>query len=242
MPCQRSTRADVLTAWSMSPLGKSIAFRFGDPPPRTRRPAIFLDRDGVINQRIVGGYVTSWNEFRLLDGITAVLRELVRFRLPLIVVSNQAGVDKGLMSRANLADITERFVSRFARAGLIIAAVYYCPHSADAGCRCRKPRPGLLLQAARDWRIDLGHSVLIGDSPSDIEAARAAGCRSILLDPQDEFPAFRPANSKGPSRPVVITVRQVPDIPAQAAVLLERWLPQPPDVPVVQAGFRTASQ
>jgi D-glycero-D-manno-heptose 1,7-bisphosphate phosphatase len=212
----------VPTAWSMSPLGKSIAFRFGDPPPRATRPAIFLDRDGVINERIVGGYVTSWGQFRFLEGSIAMLRELGRFKLPLIVVSNQAGVGKGLMSRANLARITERFVSRLRRAGASIAAVYYCPHTADAGCRCRKPRPGLLLQAARDWRIDLGHSILIGDSPSDIEAARAAGCRSILFDPQDEFLGYREAENGEPSRPGVITVRQVRDIPAQAAVLRQR--------------------
>ncbi|HEY6291757.1 MAG TPA: HAD family hydrolase, partial [Terriglobia bacterium] len=157
----------------MAPFGNSIGFHFKDVSCRGRRPVIFLDRDGVINERVVGGYVTNWSEFRFLNGVVPVLRELRRFKLPLIVVSNQAGVGKRLMNRTALADITERFVARLARAAVPIAAVYYCPHAPDDGCRCRKPRPGLLLRAAHDWRIDLGRSILIGDSPSDVEAARA---------------------------------------------------------------------
>jgi D-glycero-D-manno-heptose 1,7-bisphosphate phosphatase len=203
---------------------KPIEFRFGDPPTYGRRPAIFLDRDGVINERVVGGYVTNWGQFQFLDGIIPVLRDLSRLRLPMVVVSNQAGVGKGLMDRAALASITDRFVARLARAGIRIVAVYYCPHTSTAECRCRKPRPGLLLQAAHDWKIDLGSSILIGDSPSDIEAARAAGCRSILFDPQDGSPTYRlPTGVPVSAR--AVSVRQVSDMPLQAAALLERCLP-----------------
>jgi D-glycero-D-manno-heptose 1,7-bisphosphate phosphatase len=205
----------------MSPFGNSIAFHFDDSSCRGRRPAIFLDRDGVINERVVGGYVTNWSEFRFLSGVGPVLRELRRFRLPLIVVSNQAGVGKGLMTRGALACITERFVAHLARAAVPIAAVYYCPHTPDAGCRCRKPRPGLLLRAARDWRIHLGRSILIGDSPSDVEAARAAGCQSILFDPHNDLPANLQSESWRPPSPRVITTKRISDVPVQAAALLE---------------------
>ncbi len=208
----------------MSPFGNSIAFRFDDPPRRGRRPAIFLDRDGVINERIVGGYVTNWDAFQFLNGVVPVLRELSRLRLPLIVVSNQAGVGRGFMSRTALANITERFVGRLARARVSIAAVYYCPHAPDAGCRCRKPRPGLLLQAARDWKIDLGRSILIGDSPSDVGAAQAAGCLSILFDPsKHEFPNRQP-ESGGLAASRFAAIRRVSDLSGQAAALLGRCL------------------
>lgn len=208
----------------MTTHGNPLAIHFSAPPKRGRRPAIFLDRDGVINERVVGGYVTSWNEFRFLEGCIAALRELSRFNLPLIVVSNQAGVGKGLMSRADLRRITTHFVAHLARARIAVAAVYYCPHISDSGCRCRKPRPGLILQAARDWRVDLGRSVMIGDSPSDIEAARAAGCRSILFDPQGEVSTVSQPERGGPPPPAVFAVRRIADVPAQVTVLLERFL------------------
>lgn len=211
----------------MSPFGNSIAFHFDDLPCLGRRPAIFLDRDGVINERVVGGYVTSWSEFRILNGVVPVLRELGRFRLPLIVVSNQGGVGKGLMSRAALGRITERFVAHLARAGAPLAAVYYCPHTADAGCRCRKPRPGLLLRAAHDCRIHLGRSILIGDSPSDVEAARAAGCQSILFDPRDGVSTYRQPDDSNDMAPRVVVVQAISEVVVQAAALLEKSLPRP---------------
>ncbi|HXJ95107.1 MAG TPA: HAD family hydrolase [Terriglobia bacterium] len=211
----------------MNRFGNSIAFHFDDSPRRGWRPAIFLDRDGVINQRVVGGYVTTWNGFRFLDGVVPALRGLSRFELPLIVVSNQAGVGKRLMSRAALGRITERFVSHLTRAGAPITAAYYCPHAPDAGCQCRKPRPGLLLRAARDWRINLSRSILIGDSPSDVEAARAAGCRSILFDPQDEFSAYRQPHGGNEVVPRVVVVRTISEVVVQATALLERYLPGP---------------
>jgi D-glycero-D-manno-heptose 1,7-bisphosphate phosphatase len=200
----------------------SLAFQFADPPACGRRPAIFLDRDGVINERVVGGYVTSWSGFRFFDGIVPALAGLSQFRLPLIVVSNQAGVGKGLMGRMTLGDITQRFVAQLARARIRIAAVYYCPHTSEAGCRCRKPRPGLLLRAAREWNIDLGRSILVGDSVTDMGAARAAGCRSILFDPQDGFGADRPPKNGPPAAPGIVTVQQISQVPSQAAALLER--------------------
>jgi len=202
----------------------SLAFQFVEPPASGRRPAIFLDRDGIINERVIGGYVTSWRMFRFLDGIISVLVTLSQFGLPLIVVSNQAGVGKGLMGCMTLGDITQRFVARLTRAEAPVAAAYYCLHTAEAGCRCRKPRPGLLFQAARDWRIDLSRSILLGDSSTDMEAARAAGCRGILFSPQDGSGADRKPRNGRTAPPGVITVQQISHVPAQAAALLERYL------------------
>lgn len=150
-------------------------------PTTGTRPAIFLDRDGVINHRIVGGYVTNWRQFKFIPRIKTALARLSKLGVPLIVVSNQAGVVKGLVTRRALRDITERFVAALAKAGARIDAVYYCPHTPEAHCPCRKPRPGLLKQAARDWRLSLKSSVLIGDSLSDLEAARAVHCPAIFL-------------------------------------------------------------
>src|ERR1051326_4796328 len=104
-----------------------MAFRGPDCP--AGRPAIFLDRDGVINERIWAGYVTHWSEFRFIDGIVPALRLLNRLHLPVIVISNQSGVGKGLMGERTLRHITTRFVNLLARHGARIDAVYYCPHA-----------------------------------------------------------------------------------------------------------------
>jgi D-glycero-D-manno-heptose 1,7-bisphosphate phosphatase len=211
-------RPHILDPASMK-LGKSTALRFlfGRLPSRGRRPAIFLDRDGVINERVAGGFVTSWDEFRFLPRIPQALAELSRLRLPLIVVSNQAGVSQRLIRPSALRNLTERFTGALAQAGARIDAVYYCPHAPDDGCRCRKPRPGLLLEAARDWRLDLRRSVLIGDSARDLEVARAAGCRSLLLR-AGKAPASPPDSALG----AAVTVDDVCDLPLRVASLLTR--------------------
>lgn len=159
----------------------SVRFFFSQPSRSETRPAIFLDRDGVINERIIGGYVTDWSQFRFVPGIVAALTELSGLGLPIIVVSNQACVSKGFLSRATLEGITRRFVRELNELGARVDAVYYCPHAPKENCRCRKPKPGLLENAARDWGSELSGSVLIGDSLSDVSAARAAGCKAVLL-------------------------------------------------------------
>lgn len=196
---------------------QSLRFLFATPSRAGRRPAIFLDRDGVINERIVDGYVTNWHEFRLLDGADRMIRDLARLRLPILVVSNQSGVAKGLISRRVLRQITQRFVAALGRHGGRIDGVYYCPHRPDEGCRCRKPQPGLLLAAAHDWRINLAASIVIGDTTSDVQAARAAGCRSILLDQAERPPAGSP-----PSHMVLetLTVPRVLDVPDAVQFLI----------------------
>jgi D-sedoheptulose 7-phosphate isomerase len=159
---------------------------FSELPESGDRPAIFLDRDGVINERIPGGYVTSWDQFRFIDGIVETVASLAGLGLPVIVISNQACVGKGLIDELRLESITRRFVAALQLAGGRVDAVYYCPHRPDESCGCRKPRPGLLEQASRDWRIDLGQSVLVGDSATDLDAAATVGCRAVLFDPAGE--------------------------------------------------------
>ena len=161
---------------------QSLRFLFTAPPVTGRRPAIFLDRDGVINERIINGYVTEWLQFHFVEGAEQAVRDLARLRVPILVVSNQSGVGRGQVTHSALEQITRRFVARLERRGARIDGAYYCPHRPDEGCPCRKPLPGLLLQAARDWRVDLPASVMIGDAATDVQAAQAAGCRSILID------------------------------------------------------------
>jgi len=155
-------------------------------PPAGSSRAIFLDRDGIINQRIVGGYVTEWSEFRFLHGALSGLVGLAARPEAIIVVSNQAGVGKGIIAVNALAEITSRFVSKVQHAGGRIDAVYYCPHTPADECGCRKPKPGLLLEAQRDWGIEFGTSVLLGDSGTDMEAGRAAGCE-VMLAPDASY-------------------------------------------------------
>ena len=160
---------------------EQVRILFRAPNAEPRRAAIFLDRDGVINRRVHPGYVAHWSQFKYARGIKSALKRLAKLGLPMIVVSNQAGLAKGAIRRAELESMTARFVADLGRAGVRIAAVYYCPHTAENGCACRKPQTGLLRRAAGDWNLDVSRSVLIGDSESDVQAARRAHCGAVLL-------------------------------------------------------------
>lgn len=151
------------------------------PAASSDRRAILLDRDGVINERIGGSYVTRWAEFKFVRGIVDAISKISRLGLPVILVSNQAGVGKGLMTEVSLEEITWHLEDAFASQGARIDAVYYCPHRPEEGCTCRKPAPGLLLQAAADFHLDLQRSIFIGDTASDLAAADAVGCAFIQL-------------------------------------------------------------
>lgn len=144
-------------------------------------PAIFVDRDGVINRRRPGDYVLDWSQFIFVDGIRSVLKRLSSLGLPIIIISNQAAVGKGLLSVQGLERITSQLQTILLADQVPLLAAYYCPHRAEEDCICRKPKPGLLLRAAEDYEIDLARSVFIGDSATDVEAARAAGCKPVLL-------------------------------------------------------------
>ena len=143
---------------------------------------VFLDRDGVINRNPPNmGYVRNWSEFSFIPNARKAIRELTQNGYRIIVVTNQAGIGRGLFSEEDLTDIHARMVSEIAAAGGRIDAIYYCPHHPDAGCACRKPKPGMLIRAGREHNIELSSAYLIGDSITDIEAGQRAGTRALLV-------------------------------------------------------------
>ena len=142
--------------------------------------AVLLDRDGVINAD-QDGYVTSWDQFRLLPGTLEGLRQLTAAGYRLAVVTNQAVVGRGLASAAEVEELNARMVSALAEGGARIDAVLYCPHAPEEGCACRKPQPGLLIEAGRRLGVSPADTCVIGDWVDDIAAARAAGCAVPIL-------------------------------------------------------------
>lgn len=142
-----------------------------------RRKTIILDRDGVLNYRPSRAeYVRRPEEFHWLPGALQALELLHTAGYRVVVVSNQAGIARGVMSETDLADIHRAMSEQAAAAGARIDKIYYCPHDWDGGCECRKPRPGMLFQAQRDLNLDLTRTYLLGDDDRDAEAADRAGC------------------------------------------------------------------
>ncbi len=158
----------------------------------TEPATFFLDRDGVINRRLPGAYVRHRSEFEFLPRATEALRLLTEAGRRLIIVTNQRGIARGLMTEAELHALHAWMLAELDEAGAHIAAIYFCPHD-NGECECRKPQPGMLAQAQRDFPdIDLAAAVLIGDSWSDMQAGRQAGCRTMLVssDPSPEAVAL----------------------------------------------------
>ena len=169
--------------------------------------AIFLDRDGVINRRRLD-HVRSWADFEFLPGSLDGLREITRVGAPVVLVTNQSAVGRGLLSEADLGAIHQRMRNVISAAGGRIDAIYACLHTTGSGCDCRKPAPGLLKRAAVDLKLQIETSVLVGDSASDLEAAEAAGCAAILV--ADERP-----NGLDPAVATVSDLRQAADVIAR---------------------------
>jgi histidinol-phosphate phosphatase family protein len=138
----------------------------------TRR-ALFVDRDGTLIAD--AGYPRDPALVEPLPGAIEALREL-QAHFALVIISNQSGIGRGLITEAEARTVHDRVIEVFARAGVGFAGSYYCPHAPEASCPCRKPAPGLLIDAARELGLDLATSVMVGDKPSDIAAGRAAGC------------------------------------------------------------------
>ncbi|HXG24875.1 MAG TPA: D-glycero-beta-D-manno-heptose 1,7-bisphosphate 7-phosphatase [Chthonomonadales bacterium] len=142
--------------------------------------AVFLDRDGVLNHDSPD-FIQTPEELHVLPGAPEAVARFVRAGFLAIVVTNQSGISRGLLSEESLAAIHAKLRAIFAAAGGGLAAIYYCPHLPGEGCACRKPAPGMLLQAAKEHQIDLSQSWLVGDKPEDIACGAAAGCRTILV-------------------------------------------------------------
>jgi D-glycero-D-manno-heptose 1,7-bisphosphate phosphatase len=150
------------------------------PPAPSGRPAIFLDRDGVIIENR-DDYCLTWEQVAFLPG---VLQALARARVAphaFVIITNQSAIGRGLLERHTADEINARLVHAIQASGGRVDGVFLCPHAPEAGCDCRKPQPGLLLQAARELSLDLGRSVLIGDALSDLDAGHAAGVGEAIL-------------------------------------------------------------
>jgi D-glycero-D-manno-heptose 1,7-bisphosphate phosphatase len=152
-----------------------------DTPGLPPRPAVFLDRDGVINENLDGTYVQQWATFRFLPGAVEAIADLHRAGYPVVVVTNQAGIARGYLSAVALEEIHQHMITAIRNGGGEVMAVLHCPHRPEEGCECRKPQPGMLRRAATQFDLDLSRSVLVGDHLTDIQAAHAAGCRAILV-------------------------------------------------------------
>ena len=146
------------------------------------RPAVFFDRDGIVNRSPGPGYVERWEDFHLLPEFVEALRLVTARGYEAIIVTNQRGVGRGIMSIEALQRIHDGLSEALRRRGLDLRDIYVCTAVDDADPR-RKPNPGMLLEAARDHHLDLRRSWMIGDSEKDIEAGVRAGCRTVRVAP-----------------------------------------------------------
>ncbi len=142
--------------------------------------AIFLDRDGVLIENRAD-YVKSWEEVQIFPHTFPAMRRLAAVGLPIILVTNQSAVGRGIVTAAFVEQIHSRLLAEIRANGGRVDAVYYCPHHPQEDCRCRKPRPGMLEQAAQEWNLDLTASYFVGDALTDMQAAHAAGAYGILV-------------------------------------------------------------
>ena len=161
---------------------------------RNKQKAIFLDRDGTINKYV--GYLRTPEQFELLDGVGEAIRKINLSGYLAIVVTNQPVIARGEVTVDGLQEIHNKMETMLGKEGAYLDGVYYCPHHPDKGfageveelkivCECRKPKAGLLLQAAKDFNIDLSQSWMIGDSENDVLAGRNAGCKTALIGETD---------------------------------------------------------
>ncbi|MBC7281918.1 HAD family hydrolase [Hoeflea sp.] len=159
--------------------------------------AAFFDRDGVIN--IDHGYIDAPEQYELVEGAAAAIAACRAAGLRVFVVTNQSGIARGLFDEAALARLHEHMRAMLARQGAAIDDIRYCPHHVDGtvpeyrrACEWRKPEPGMILDLAREWRVDMARSFLVGDKDSDIEAAKAAGIAGYRFRGGDLLAFVRP--------------------------------------------------
>ena len=150
------------------------------------RAAVFIDRDGCLTEEV--GYVNHVSRIRLLPRTADAIRRLNGAGVPAVMVTNQAGIARGYFTEALLHAVNAEMVRQLAEAGARLDGLYVCPHHPTEGeppyrmiCDCRKPRPGLLLRAARDLRLDLAGSVMVGDKISDVAVGQSVGAAGVLV-------------------------------------------------------------
>jgi D-glycero-D-manno-heptose 1,7-bisphosphate phosphatase len=144
---------------------------------------LFLDRDGVINKKLEGKYVRNWEEFEFIPNVLSSISKLSNLFNRIIIITNQQGIRKGLMSENDLLFLHQKMLNEIEKAGGKINKIYFCPHLETDNCNCRKPKIGMIEKAIQDFpSINIKKSYLIGDSPSDIEAGKRAGLHTIKVD------------------------------------------------------------
>lgn len=141
---------------------------------------VFLDRDGVINKNR-NDYVKTWAEFKFLPNAPKGIKLLNDNGFKIIIITNQSVVGRGIITEKTLNRIHEKMLKELKEFGCIIEKIYCCPHAPSDNCDCRKPKPGMLLKAAKDFNIDLAKSCFIGDNGTDEEAGKRAGCKTYLV-------------------------------------------------------------
>ena len=149
------------------------------PEQSALRPAVFLDRDGTIAEEV--GYLNHVSRFRMFPFVAAAIHRLNEVGLPVIVVTNQSGVGRGYFPESLVHSVNELMTQQLAKEAAKIDAIYYCPHTSSENCNCRKPKTGMLDRAAREHALDLQRSYVVGDRHGDMELARNARTRSILV-------------------------------------------------------------
>lgn len=149
--------------------------------------AVFLDRDGTMAKDV--HYCRRPEDFRLFPNTAKAIKLLSEHGFKVIVITNQSGIARGYFTEEALAQIHEKMKAELAKEGAWIDGIYYCPHHPDDNCNCRKPKPKLVLQAAKEHDIDLKHSFVVGDLSLDIDMGKAVGCKTILLldSPQEDM-------------------------------------------------------
>ena len=144
-----------------------------------KQKVVFLDRDGVINKEV--GYLHKSEDFEFIDGVFTACKHFQAQGYKLIIVTNQSGIARGYYQKEDFHKLTQWMLVQFGNQGIDILDVFFCPHGPESSCTCRKPKPGMLLEARDKFNIDMKNSWMIGDKEADISAANAAGISSTIL-------------------------------------------------------------
>lgn len=155
--------------------------------------ALFLDRDGVIN--VDSSYVYKKEDFIFVDGIFKALKKYQDLGYLLIVITNQSGINRGYYTNEDFLSLSEFMTQSFAKHGVLISKIFYCPHRPDEGCECRKPKPKMLNDAQKEFDIDMKNSIMIGDKLSDMKAGFNAGVKNLFLIGEERGDFYKNAKS-----------------------------------------------
>jgi D-glycero-D-manno-heptose 1,7-bisphosphate phosphatase len=185
------------------------------------RPAVFLDRDGTICEEM--GYLNHISRVHVFPFVAGAIARLNRAGLPVVVVTNQSGVARGIFPESLVAEVQSRITAELAAGGAHIDAFYYCPHVKEQGCDCRKPLPGMLVRAAKEHGLDLRRSVVVGDRYVDVTMAHSVGAAGVMVKTGFGRGDFEYHGAKWPRQPDAV----VEDLAEAAEWILPRFEARP---------------